>query len=128
MLRRAFVASILVLAACDQITAAPEPGLAGTYTLRTVNGAPLLASLTGYTRIVGGSLTLGERSAFATELTVAQVDGGLTHVERMAGTFRRSGGELELTIPAGVVATATAEGGELRVTSTADRMVYVYGH
>jgi hypothetical protein len=91
----------LALAGCGDSTG-PGGSLAGTYTLRSINGDPvpvLISSGPPQEEITGGFVRLNANGTFTASHTYRVTFGGssTTVTEDIDGTYTRSGDELTLT-------------------------------
>lgn len=130
-MRRFALALVLALATACGDTSGPDTGHTGTYTLRSVDGDPLPATLyedgTDYVRVVGGSLTLDADGTFSTQSTINYRMQGETGTETgtLFGTYTRSGSSIVMTDSDGDVFTATYDGND-QLTMSEDGVVVVY--
>ena len=88
----------LALAGCSDSTG-PRAGLAGTYTLRTVNGQALPAVVSSFSTLTAGQVRLNGDGTFSASHTSRQTTpGGTTTVtQNITGTYTRSGNDLMLS-------------------------------
>ena len=128
--RRALVAVGVTLAlagasACsDDDPSGPSTDMRGTYTLRSVNGTNIPATLlnTGSSKfeVIGGSLELKAESEFEARIESRTTTGGEveTETDEAAGTWGMSGNQIVLT-SAGETITGTVSGDMITITDAA---------
>ncbi len=122
---------VVLAAACgdDDGPTATIDSVAGTYTLRTVNGAsvPAVAETTPVRlEILSGSVTLNADRSFTNLLQIRTTDAGTvsTREVRLAGTYTLSGATLTLTDPAqGQIRAPVADGA---ITVSDGDVTFVY--
>ena len=117
-LRLLTVGGLVALAACSD-SSGPDATIHGTYTLRTVNGQTLPATIfqdaSGRFDITGGTLTLNSNGTF-TDVVMFRIVSGTTTITDQAsgtGTFAEAGNTVTFTTTDGETYTMTRSGGTL---------------
>lgn len=128
-------ASVLVAAllftACSDDGTGPEASLAGTYTLRTVNGQNLpftFFQAAGYkAEILSDTYTVNANGTFSNTAQFRETEGTTvtTTSETYTGTWTQSGNAIVFKDNEGDSQTATFTGGNT-LTMTAEGLVAVY--
>jgi hypothetical protein len=97
------LATALSLSACNDIGTGPAGSLTGTYTLRTLGGQQLPATLfytsaSDHVEIVSSQITLNTNGTYDDATRIQDTEFGRTQVydERTEGTWQLSGSELTL--------------------------------
>lgn len=123
----------VVLSACggNDSTGPGSVSIAGTYTLRTINGGNLpftvFQSGTDKVEVISGDVVLTDGGTYTTQTTVrTTMDGTVTtDSETDAGTYTRSGTVLTLRSGAdGTTVTGTVSGGAITVVFEGFSAVY----
>jgi hypothetical protein len=134
MKRRQLAALVLIAlaAACgSDSTTSPEAEVAGTYTLRTINGAPLPFTLgtagSATFVLVSSTVTLKADGTFTGSTTATETTGSssTTSTESGSGTWTRSGTTISLRDSVdGGITTAQYADGSLTLVDTGFTMVF----
>ena len=131
--RPALVAALLLVgAACGGDTAAgPDENIAGSYTLRTINGQNL-----PYTTVSGGvnsaevlssSLSLNSDGTFREERSVRRTHAGvaITEAEMKFGTYTSTNAGVTFSATTGALVSGTRGGGSITFVEAGFTLVYV---
>jgi len=95
--------TLVTAAACGDSTAPTVASVAGTWTLKTVNGAALPATISGSgtnrTDVTGGTTTMTAAGAYSQSVSLATVVSGQTTTSTLndVGTFAVSGSTITFT-------------------------------
>ena len=129
-LRVLLLALLLPLAACEDDATGPVDDALGTYTLQTIAGNALPATVfeIGPDRleVTAGQVALNANNAFTTSLTFRETEGGVvtTNTETASGTFVRNGTVILLRGTDGSEVLGTI--GENTLTLTAFGQAFVF--
>ena len=130
-LRLLTVGGLVALAACSD-SSGPGASIHGTYTLRTVNGQSLPATVfqdvTGRVEITSGSLTLNSNNTFSSIISFRLVSGTttITDSETTTGTFSQSGNTVTFVDSDGETVTMTRSGNTLTFVETEDGITFTF--
>jgi hypothetical protein len=134
MTRLVMAALVIGTAACDSSTD-PEDAIVGTYTLASVNGGSLPATVfqaPGYRlEIVSGTLMVRDNNTWTETATIRETDGTTitTETSTVTGTYAINGSTATFTDSEGDSLTSTFSGGDtLTTTETSDgfTITFVY--
>lgn len=124
MLRRTLLIALaffsLGLSACGDSTGS-DNSITGNYTLRTVNGVAVPATLfqqgADKLEVTGGNINLNRDNTFSGSLSVRITQSGTvaTDSEPLSGTYTRNNNALVLTFSGGDQETATISGRDLTI-------------
>lgn len=130
--RLALVATLLAASGCGD-TSGPDGGtLAGTYTLRTVNGSDLPFTLLQVgtelkVEVISDVVTLTANNTFSEVFTTRETENGVVtnDTTTTTGTFTVTGSLVQMTDTEGNTLTASFSGGNT-LTATAEGFTLVY--
>jgi hypothetical protein len=105
MRRLAMFALATTMAACSLDSTGPNGSVAGTYTLRTINGSPLPYTFSGGLRLVSDDLTLYSDGTYE---DVSRYDTGSNRVEQ--GYYTNYNGALTFESDLGAVYQGSVSG------------------
>lgn len=130
-MRRLLLPIVLAFAAACGDTSGPDTGHTGLYTLHSVDGDPVPATLFAegedYIRVVSGTLTLEADGTFRAVSTLDYRFEGVAATETgsSTGTWSRSGTTVTFTGSEGDVITAEYDGsGQLTLSEEGSTLVY----
>ena len=123
------LALLLLALACGGDATGPEDSVAGTYSLRTVNGAnlPYVVFQSGQDKseLTSDVLTLTESSFTQLSTIRTTINGQVTTTtEADAGSFTRSGTAASFQFNSGTSGTGTIGGGQITVALSGFSFVY----
>jgi hypothetical protein len=130
--RPAFVAALLLIgAACGGDTSGPDEGpIAGSYTLRTINGQNLpyttLSAGVNKAEVLSSSLSLDTDGTFREERSVRRTHAGVavTEPELKFGTYTSTSSGVTFTATTGAKVSGTRGGGS--ITFVEEGFTFVY--
>ena len=123
-------AFVMIGFACGGDSTGPNDSVAGSYSLRTINGAnlPFIIAQTGQDKIelTADVLTLTDGGAFTQITTIRTTINGQASTSSIsdAGFYTRNGTAISATFNSGGTATGTISGGQITVAQ--DGFSYVY--
>lgn len=118
-----------VLSACSDSTG-PSGSIAGSYTLRTINGAPLPYveyEEPGYREeLTAETLQLNESGTFSLQSSYRETDGGIVrnYTEVESGTYTREGTAVTFRFDAGGTATGSLADNKIIIGIQGFSLVY----
>lgn len=130
----AFAATLVITAACgsDSATAPEAAAVTGTYSLKTVNSAPLPYTMpddgSGIVKILGDSYSLTADGKYTGATQVSITSGGITSVTTLtsSGSYTRSGDSVTLTAADDPTDKVTGTISGANFTISVDGFVLVY--
>ena len=117
--------ALLLLVACGGDATGPaDAGISGSYTLKSVGGAPLPAIVaqdaTGRIEITAGSLRLNDDKTFSGSISSRLVTSSSTQTstDQLAGTYVRNNNAIVFNFNDGTQDTGSLSGRQVTVTSS----------
>ena len=127
MVRRVFLAFLVLgLVACGDDVIGPED-IAGTYTLQSVNGQSLPWALEAGVEVTAGSITLNQDMTGSSSLTAKLTDSGTvtTITTSAVGTYTHVNGAVTMTWATdGSTDSASIVGSQLTLTPDGDVLIF----
>ena len=127
MVRRVFLAFLVLgLVACGDDVIGPED-IAGTYTLQSVNGQSLPWALEAGVEVTAGGITLNQSMTCSRSLTAMLTDGGTvaTVTQTDVGTYTFVTGAVTLTWASdGSTDSGSIVGSQLTLTPDGDVLIF----